>query len=133
MRTDIFAYLSGPITACNGRSVEQHIATAVDAYLRLINAGVPTFCPHLSAAFPSAAAVDYETWMDYDFAMLSRCTHLVMLPHWEESAGCLREREYAICEREITVMNSADKMIAWCERDAAWKQELHALLNGKGA
>ncbi len=117
MRTDILAYLSGPITACNGRSVEQHIATAVDAYLRLIAAGIPTFCPHLSAAFPSAAAVDYETWMDYDFAVLSRCTHLVMLPHWEESSGCLREREYAL-DLDLRVMASVDGFIEWCARDA---------------
>lgn len=95
MRRDLFVYLSGPITAKNGRTVEQNVADAVAVYLDCLRRGVPAFCPHLSGAFPSAFEIDYETWIDYDFAIIDRCTHVVMLPRYEESSGALRERAYA--------------------------------------
>lgn len=95
MRRDVFVYLSGPITAKHGRTVEQNVADAVAAYLDCMRAGVPAFCPHLSGAFPSAFEIDYETWIDYDLAVIDRCTHVVMLPRWETSSGAVREKAYA--------------------------------------
>lgn len=95
MRQGVFVYLSGPITANHGRSVEQNVANAVQFYWRLLRAGIPAFCPHLSGAFPSAFEIDYETWIAYDLAVIDRCTHVLMLPHWEQSAGAMRERAYA--------------------------------------
>lgn len=91
----VFVYLSGPITAKNGRTVEQNVAAAVGVYWQLLAAGVPAFCPHLSGAFPTAFTIDYETWLQYDFAVIDRCTHVLMLPNWHESAGALREMDYA--------------------------------------
>lgn len=93
---ECFVYLSGPITAKHGYSIEENVAAAVRVYLDCLKAGIPTFCPHLSAAFPSAHAdVPYEAWMDYDFAVIDRCTHVLMLPRWAASAGAVREMEYA--------------------------------------
>jgi hypothetical protein len=93
---DRFVYLSGPITAKHGFTVEENTAAAVKVHLDLISRGIWNFCPHLSAAFPSAFSVDYETWMRYDLAVIDRCTHIVMLPRWETSDGAVRERDYAI-------------------------------------
>jgi len=103
MRADCFVYLSGPITARSGYTVEENVAAAVKVYLQCLAGGLPVFCPHLSGAFPSAFSLDYEVWLAYDFAVIDRCTHMVMLPRWADSAGAMREREYAE-SRGIPVM-----------------------------
>lgn len=96
MRRDVFIYLSGPITAKHGRSVEENVANALRAYWLCLKSGVPAFCPHLSAIFPSAhTEVAYDAWLEYDFAVIDRCTHVVALPHWEQSSGALAEIAYA--------------------------------------
>jgi len=102
MQTDMFVYLSGPITATQDKTVERHVADAVAIYLEFMRHGIPSFCPHLSAAFPSAFTVNYEIWMAYDLAVIDRCTHMVMMPGWEQSAGAVRERAYAnVCDLPI--------------------------------
>lgn len=112
MRTDVFAYLSGPITAKNGYTVEGNVSEALRVWLEFIVLGVPMFCPQLSGAFPSALEVPYETWMAYDFAVIDRCSHMVMLPRWESSAGAVRERKYAK-DRGIPVLPYFDALKLW--------------------
>ncbi len=108
-RRDVFAYLTGPITAKNGFSVEDNVSSALTVYLACLNRGIPVFCPHLSAIFPSAhLSVDYETWMAYDFAVIDRCTHIVLLPRWETSSGAVREVEYA--ERTGKILVSVENL-----------------------
>lgn len=95
MRSDVFVYISGPITAKHGYTVEENVAAALKVYLDLLRRGIPCFCPHLSGAFPSAFDVDYETWLAYDYAVIARCTHVLLLPRWETSTGAVRERDFA--------------------------------------
>jgi hypothetical protein len=95
MLRDVLVYISGPITAKGDRTVDQNVADAAAVYLRLIERGIPAFCPHLSALVPEAFDIAYETWIAYDMALIDRCTHLLMLPHWELSNGALLERAYA--------------------------------------
>jgi uncharacterized protein DUF4406 len=110
MRKDAFVYISGPITA-NGRySVEQNVADSLPTYFKLLRLGIPAFCPHLSGAFPTAFSIDYETWIAYDFAVIDRCTHMLMLPRWKASNGAKREREYAI-GRGTPVAESIDQLV----------------------
>ena len=90
-----FVYLSGPITAKHGFSVEENVAGAVKIYLALLELDIPAFCPHLSGAFPSAFEVDYTRWIEYDLVVIARCTDVLMLPRWETSRGALIEREHA--------------------------------------
>lgn len=122
MRRDVFVYLSGPITAKDGVSVEENVAAALRVFLECINAGIPAFCPQLTGAFPSAHAdVDYEAWMAYDFAVIDRCTHMLMLPRWQYSDGAKREMAYAHA-RGIPVATSLAQLLepglaALIERD----------------
>jgi len=96
MRRDVFVYLSGPITAVNGWTIERNIRAASMVYYDLLNRGIPAFCPHSSAFDPRAFAdVPYDVWLEYDCAVIDRCTHLLMLPRWEQSQGAMREKAYA--------------------------------------
>lgn len=103
MRKDVLVYLSGPITSKHGHSSEENVAAAVNVFLALLAQGIPCFCPHLSAAFPSAWGLSYDAWMAYDYAIIDRCTHVMMLPRWQESAGAMLEREYAIANGKPVV------------------------------
>ena len=96
MRPDLLVYISGPITPKHGFSIEENVAVGVKVYFGLLARGIPAFCPQMTGAFPSAwTEVPYEAWLAYDFAIIDRCTHMLMLPRWESSAGAVRERAYA--------------------------------------
>lgn len=96
MRRDVFVYISGPMTAKHGYTVEENIAAGLRVYLDALKRGIPAFSPHLSGAFPSAwAEIPWEAWIDYDLAVIDRCTHVLMLPRWKESAGARAEHDYA--------------------------------------
>ncbi len=110
MRRDVFVYLSGPITANEGFTVEENVASALRVYLDCMRAGIPSFCPHLSGAFPSSFEVNYELWIAYDLAVIDRCTHLLMLPRWERSNGAIRELQYAR-ENHIPVTESLSELL----------------------
>ena len=110
MRSDVFVYISGPMTAKDGRTIEQNTADGVAVYLELLRLGIPCFCPHLSGAFPSAwSALDHASWLAYDFAVIDHCTHMLMLPRWETSAGAKREKDYAFL-RGIPTFYALDEL-----------------------
>lgn len=95
MRLHPLVYISGPITPLGGHSVAENIQQGVDALMALTRMGIPAISPHATAAHGDAFSMPYELWMAYDFAMIRRCTHLLMLPRWETSSGCQREVRYA--------------------------------------
>ena len=96
MRRDVLVYISGPITPKHGFTVEENVAAGVRVFLDCIQRGIPAFCPQLTGAFPSAwTDVPWEMWLDYDLAVIDRCTHVLMMPRWETSAGAIKERDYA--------------------------------------
>ena len=90
--TGVLVYVSGPITATEHGTVEEHVAAALRVYLALVTRGVPAVCPHLSALYPSAWALGWDTWMAYDCAVIDRCTHVLLVPGWETSRGRGRRR-----------------------------------------
>jgi hypothetical protein len=121
MRRDVFVYLSGPISPNNGFSVETNVAAALRVYLDCLQRGVLAFCPHLSAAFPSAhAEVSYDLWMEADYAIIDRCTHVLMLRGWEQSKGSGLELAYARLA-DKPVFYSFEQMI-----DALFSAEVQA-------
>lgn len=106
MRQDRFVYISGPMTPKNGYTIEDNIAAGLHVYWRLLCAGVPAFCPHLSGAFPTAwSLLSHEEWLAYDFAVIDRCTHVYMMDRWETSTGACAEREYALQQNKIVTEN----------------------------
>lgn len=96
MKKGALVYISGPIKPTTGHTVERNVADALDIFIELIKLGIPAFCPHLTAAFPSAhTEIDYERWLQFDFCVIDRCTHMFMMPRWTISRGAQRERDYA--------------------------------------
>jgi hypothetical protein len=89
-------YLAGPITAKDGFSVEQNVASAAAVYFQLARAGKAAFCPQLGATLQAAFDVSYEMWMTFDFAVIDCCDTVLMLDRWRTSEGACREHEYAL-------------------------------------
>ena len=113
MRRDVLVYISGPMTANTrtGATIEEHTVQGFKAYIKLLQLGIPAFCPHLSGAFPSAwTAIDHTTWLAYDKAIIDRCTHLLMVGNWHESKGAVIEREYALA-RQLPVAYSITSLL----------------------
>jgi hypothetical protein len=108
---NVLVYISGPMTAKEGRTMEQNTADGVAIYLELLKRGVPAFSPHLSGAFPSAwSALDHQQWIEYDFAVIDRCTHLLMMDRWETSKGAVMEHDYAK-EKGIPIAYHVDDLM----------------------
>jgi Domain of unknown function (DUF4406) len=118
MNSSVFVYISGPMTAKDGRTIEQNTADGVAVYLNLLCRGIPAFSPHLSGGFPSAwTALSHAEWIAYDCAILDRCTHILMMPRFQTSAGAIQEREYWIeLERGSRIAYSVAEL---CEMVAA--------------
>ncbi len=112
-----FVYISGPITPSNGRTIEDNVALAVKTFCELTRQGIPSFAPHLGAAFPSCHEIDYHIWMAYDLAVLARCTHILMLPGWEKSKGAVLERTYAV-GAHIPILYSIEELV-----EMIWRKE----------
>ena len=110
MRINVFVYISGPITAKNGYLIEENVATGLKMFLDLINLGIPAYSPQITAGFPSAFNVPWEQWILYDYAVIKRCTHVLMLPRWSESRGARLEREFAE-ENNIRVCESLPELL----------------------
>lgn len=118
MRSDLFVYLSGPMTAKHGYIVEENVTAGVKVALELMAAGVPCMVPHLWGGFPSAwTAIPWEAWLEYDYASIDRCTHVVMLPRWASSSGAVKERDYAL-EKGVPVLELDEFRARYVERAA---------------
>lgn len=110
MLKNVLVYISGPMTAKDGFTIEENVAAGVRVYLDLLQQGIPAFCPHLSGAFPSAwTALPHGAWIAYDFAIINRCTHVLMMPRWQSSLGARLEKEYAE-SIQVPLFYSADEL-----------------------
>ncbi len=90
-------YIAGPYSPKNGRSTEEHIATARQVAIELWEAGHAPICPHLNTAgFENDCSVDWETYLRGDLAILERCDGVVLLPNWIESRGAIMENTAAM-------------------------------------
>ena len=53
IRRDLFVYLSGPMTAAHGYSIDDNVAAGLRVFFDCVARGIPAFSPHLGGAFPS--------------------------------------------------------------------------------
>ena len=120
MKTDLYVYISGPMTAKNGRSIEANLAEGVDLFITLIKLGIPAFCPHLNGLAPSAwmAGIPHESWVELDKVVIDRCTHVLMMPRWRESSGAVLEHNYA-AELGLPIAYSLAELDAMLTAEAA--------------
>ena len=95
MMKGVLVYISGPISPTNGLIVERNVVNALEVFFDLSRQRIPAFCPHIQAIYPSAHQIDYRLWMEYDFAVIDRCTHMLMMENFRESKGALEELAYA--------------------------------------
>jgi hypothetical protein len=73
---------------CNIREAERA------AQFIWINGGV-AICPHLNTKM-FGGLCSYETWIQGDLEILSRCDAIYMLPNWIASEGAKQELEFAM-------------------------------------
>ena len=113
MRQDVLVYIAGPVNATPGHTVKENVQDAIDVHLEGLRRGIPSFCPHLVTPFVlpdyEAGRITYEDLLAYDFAVLSRCTHILLMPRWTESPGAVREEAFAK-QHEIRVVRSWDEV-----------------------
>ncbi len=89
-------YISGPYTAHNGRTVEEHIATARGYAVQVWNAGHAAIVPHLNTAgFEHLSTATYQQYMAAYLKLVGRCDAILMIDHWEESSGACAELDRA--------------------------------------
>ena len=94
-----------------GPTIEENLAKAIAIHHQLLRAEVPNICPHLSGLAPSAwSALTPAQWLAYDEAIIDRCTHLLMLPHWQMSKGARHEWQYAVGKR-MPIANSVNQLL----------------------
>jgi hypothetical protein len=132
MRRDVFVYLSGPISPKNGRTVEVNVAAALAVYLDCLKRGILAFCPHLSAIFPSAhTAITYDIWMEADYAIIDRCTHVLMLDGWQFSKGACDELAYATLHGKPAIYSLDEIERAWPAVKPEDQQMEHLKMNDR--
>lgn len=115
MRSDLLVYISGPMTAKDGRTIEQNVADGVAVFAELIRLGIPAFCPHLNGAYPSLFEIGHERWIAYDCAVLDRCTHILMMPRSTTSVGAMKELDYWLDTHPGSAATIAHSVEELCE------------------
>lgn len=95
-------YLASPYTDPNPLIREQRFEAACKAAGKLMCAGQVVYSPiahghSIERACPELAGRDHDFWLAQCFAVLLRCTRLVVLTidGWERSKGVAAEIEFA--------------------------------------
>lgn len=116
-------YLSGPYAAAYGRSVDANVAVAARFAVAAWRAGWAALCPHLNTwGFEHFADLSHRDWVTGDLAFLERMTPgrdaVLMLPHWEQSAGATLERAMArLCGLTIYEAEPGEIRVPEARRD----------------
>ena len=83
-------FVSGPYRG----NIEQNIANARMAAIRLWKAGYAVICPHMNSARMDGECPD-DYFLEGDLEILKRCDIIYMLKNWEESEGASAELSLA--------------------------------------
>ena len=96
-------YISAPITL-GDRNYNWFVAA--QAQVALMRAGYAVVNPMSSMPMPEAVNIDWQTWLEMDEEIVSRCDMVLRLPHGE-SSGRDRECDFARA-RGIPVLAPSD-------------------------
>lgn len=93
----MLVYVSGPYTANESGTIEEHVDRAENIAIELWRKGHAVICPHSNTHF-SGKKVDlaWNTWIEGDLNMIARCDAMVLTEDWETSQGARIERQYAL-------------------------------------
>jgi len=89
-------YVAGKYTDERGEwYVAQNIHLATTVARELWRMGFAVICPHANTAHMGGAGVEYEDFLEGDFAIIQKVDFMVLLPNWSSSQGARREKELA--------------------------------------
>jgi len=83
-------YIAGPYSA---GIIHCNVIRAIDVHHALMDAGVPSICPHLSHFSDTQRPRPYLDWMALDLRLVAACD--VVLRMWGVSPGADQEVEHA--------------------------------------
>jgi hypothetical protein len=90
-------YIAGPYSHPAKSGILANIHRAELAAIECARAGWAVHCPHKNfAGFEIHKDISYETWLEYDLAVLARCDAILMLDGWASSKGASREFAFAV-------------------------------------
>ena len=104
---DKLLYVAGPYT-CN---VEQNIKNAERVSIELIKSGFHVLTPHKNTSgyeqYEDGDAINYQTWINLDLDLLSRCDAIYVMSNSENSNGV--KKEIVFCEENnITIIHETE-------------------------
>lgn len=91
-------YLAGPYRAESESAVFGNICRAREAAMGMWRVGFVPVCPHLNSALMGGVVAD-GIFLTGDLEILARCDAVALLLGWNESAGALARRDFAVAER----------------------------------
>jgi hypothetical protein len=107
-------YTAGPISGKTPWDEEQNIRKAEYIALDIWKTGkAAVLCPHTNTRF-FQYAIPYETLMEGDFEIISRCDALLFIEGWEDSPGAVREERYAL-KLGIPVFYDIEDLKVWLD------------------
>lgn len=102
----MIVYIAGPYTLGD---VAVNVRQAIDAGLRVLDAGCYPFIPHLSHFIHLHSPREYQVWTDMDNAFIPVCDALIRLPG--KSSGA--DAELLLARKlNIPVFSSVDEFLA---------------------
>ena len=99
-------YVAGPYSG----NINKNIARAEEVSIGLIRNGFHVYTPHKNMAGYEqyeGDGVDYETWLNMDLDILSRCDAMFVMLNSDKSPGVQRELAFAR-KKAIPVIHEAE-------------------------
>ncbi len=99
MKKKTLVYVIGKYTGATARETMQNIKKAESVSLALIRAGYHVITPHKNTAgyedYEDGNTITYNTWIELDINILSRCDAVYIMDNTKESKGSQIEIQYA--------------------------------------
>ena len=90
------AYVAGPYSSGNGKTIDENIKVARDIALHLWESGIATICPHMNTANFRNNVLSNRDYIEGYLLIVERIDMVVLTPDWTRSKGAIREVAKAI-------------------------------------